>query len=105
MIKVVMIRDSVAAGDDVLAPHDASFEVRDDARLGEVFKRVGQLGYLPFVSGRGHSWHVFGTNCMLARFVANRRRPALSFRHFSPVSAFAVDGELRLHVRYCSARY
>lgn len=104
-MRVVVTRDSVAAGDDADAPHRVSFEPDCAARIGEVFKHLEQIGYLPWVDGRGHRWYASAGSQTVAEFVANRRQPEFTKLLASPLTEFAVHGELRIHFRYSSARY
>ena len=104
-MKVVVTRDSVAAGDDLDAPHPVSFEVGNAGRLNEVFKHLDRLGYLPSVAGRGHSWQVFAEKREIGKFVANRGQPEPSEFLASPLTDFAVNGELCIHFRYNSATF
>lgn len=54
-ISVILTRDSVAAGDDCDAPHEkeiTTYSFTDP----EALARETSSGYLPNVSGAGHSW-------------------------------------------------
>jgi hypothetical protein len=54
-ISVVLTRDSVAAGDDVDAPHARTVTVYSFVDP-EAFARAISAGYLPSVAGVGHRW-------------------------------------------------
>jgi hypothetical protein len=54
-IKVVLTRDSVSAGDDSEAPHEKQVEVYSFTDP-HVFVREISSGYLPSITGVGHSW-------------------------------------------------
>lgn len=103
-MKVVVNRDSVAAGDDVKS-HRVSFEVDDTLQLTNLFEHIALANYLPSVSGRGHSWHVSANNRHIARFVANRRQPESSKLLAVPIADFAIEGEILIHFHYFSATY
>ncbi len=54
-ISVILTRDSVAAGDDIDAPHEKKIKIRsftDPVALA----REASTNYLPNVAGTGHSW-------------------------------------------------
>ena len=54
-IQVALTRDSVCAGDDCDAPHEASVE--EYSFLDPVaFTQAISSGYLPSVAGVGHTW-------------------------------------------------
>lgn len=50
MIEVVMTRDSVCMADDVHAPHEETFELRDGASLWDVASTLARSSYLPMPS-------------------------------------------------------
>lgn len=54
-VRVRLTRDSVCAGDDCEAPHEKEVEIYSFVDP-EVFAREVSSGYLPSVSGIGHSW-------------------------------------------------
>ena len=51
-------RDSVAAGDDIDAPHGCSFSFPDAMRVMEVIGRIVAAGYLARISGGKATWSV-----------------------------------------------
>ena len=104
-MKVIVTRDSVAAGDDFNAPHIISFHVKDDLRLKDVFKHLAQVQYLPTVAGRGHSWQAVINERIAADFVANKRQPKFSMLLFSPITDFVIDEDFHINFRYKSARH
>ena len=50
-----LTRDSVAAGDDIHAPHEREVEVHSFADPVALVNHI-HPGYLPSVAGFGHSW-------------------------------------------------
>lgn len=50
-----LTRDSVAAGDDVSAPHEREVEVHSFLDPVALINHL-RSGYLPSVAGTGHSW-------------------------------------------------
>lgn len=55
IIRFVMTRDSVCAGDDCDAPHHKQAELHSFLDP-EAFARAAAADYLPSVAGYGHSW-------------------------------------------------
>jgi hypothetical protein len=55
-MKIIVTRDSVAAGDDVDAPHRLEFDVPSEQPLLEILRTVSQLNYLPSILGGKATW-------------------------------------------------
>jgi len=55
MVRLVMTRDSVCAGDDCDAPHESIKEIHSFLDPG-CFANEASLGYLPIVAGNNHLW-------------------------------------------------
>jgi hypothetical protein len=55
VLRLHLTRDSVAAGDDINAPHAKHMQIEGVATAIDVVNAVIQCGYLPNISGgRGH---------------------------------------------------
>lgn len=54
----VVWRDSVAAGDDIDAPHEIELPVEEGASVARVVAKVTAAGYLPDISGGRATWIV-----------------------------------------------
>jgi hypothetical protein len=54
--KIVVTRDSVAAGDDIDAPHCLEFGVSSDRTIADILRYVSQLSYLPSAVGGKAAW-------------------------------------------------
>ncbi|MGY6161181.1 hypothetical protein [Paraburkholderia strydomiana] len=54
--KIVVTRDSVAAGDDIDAPHRLEFGISSDRAIADILRYVSQLSYLPSVVGGKATW-------------------------------------------------
>ncbi|WP_143018572.1 hypothetical protein [Cupriavidus sp. YR651] len=55
-MRIVVTRDSVAAGDDVNAPHRLEFSVSDCQTIDDVLRHISRLSYLPSISGGEATW-------------------------------------------------
>ncbi|WP_345817731.1 hypothetical protein AAGS40_30515 (plasmid) [Paraburkholderia sp. PREW-6R] len=54
--KIVVTRDSVAAGDDIDAPHRLEFGISSDRAIADILRYVSQLSYLPSIVGGKATW-------------------------------------------------
>lgn len=55
-MKIIVTRDSVAAGDDVTAPHRRAFEFAKGTLLLDALTAISQSGYLANISGGRATW-------------------------------------------------
>jgi hypothetical protein len=96
MVRVLLTRDSVCAGDDADAPHETSVEV---PACGDPVALVRELstGYLASVAGVGHSWTCVLNGVPIAELSVSDIRAA--------VTAIALADENRAHFIYHSATY
>ncbi len=104
-LTINVTRDSVAAGDDIDAPHTYAFEMDAAVTLGEVFDHLATRRYLASVGGRGHSWVARIRGEVVAEFKANRHQPASTNLLKKPLSQWSVEGQLEMHFIYLSAAY
>ncbi|WP_092414802.1 hypothetical protein [Collimonas sp. OK307] len=55
-MKIITTRDSVAAGDDVDAPHRREFEFADGTSLPDALTTIARSNYLVSISGGKATW-------------------------------------------------
>lgn len=75
-VSVVLSRDSVAAGDDIDAPHEKKIKIRafvDPVSLA----RETSTNYLPSVSGTDHCWICVLNTIEIAEINTNGIRPLI----------------------------
>ena len=95
-LKIRLTRDSVAAGDDLHAPHEKIVEVYSFVEPVALINHV-YPGYLPQIAGIGHSW-----DCVLnGRIIATITVEGVAPR----VSELSYGLENLLHFSYRSATY
>jgi hypothetical protein len=96
MVKIRLTRDSVCAGDDCDAPHEENKEIHTFLDPSQFAKECSS-GYLPLVSGIGHSW-----DCLL-----NKKKIArITFESIEPLVRYMEFGEENeVHFRYHSSTY
>ena len=93
-----LTRDSVAAGDDVDAPHEREVEVRSFTDPIALINHV-YPGYLPSVAGAGHSW-----SCELnGREIATVQGNDASVR--AEVQEVSYEATNHVHFSYSSAQW
>jgi hypothetical protein len=95
-ISIVLTRDSVAAGDDCDAPHEKTIKIHSFVDPVDL-ARESSSGYLPNVSGVGHSWI-----CVLNDIkIAEIKEASIQ----SLVKMIEFKENNRIHYKYKSARY
>jgi hypothetical protein len=100
LMNIYVSRDSVAAGDDLDAPHGRSFSLPDGAPLGDVLSEIIQSGYLPRISGGHATWSVV-SSIPLAIVAEEWPEPRLLPMIESQKKEFDCrNGLLRLHFNY-----
>jgi hypothetical protein len=98
-MRVYASRDSVAYGDDLDAPHAASFSVSDGTPLEQVISDIVESGYLPRIMGGLATWSV--VSGMLLGIVAQQwQRPRMVVASARPEGLDIEDGVLRLYFNY-----
>ncbi len=99
-MKLYVTRDSVAAGDDVDAPHRLEMEGPAEDDVGAAIAKVLAAGYLPRVSGGKATWSV-ASNRILG-VVAQEWRSAKLIWNPDPSyrGLDTANGKLRLHFNY-----
>jgi hypothetical protein len=84
--KVFLWRDSVAAGDDVDAPHEMALDLPPGSTVGALCSRLVTLDYLPSVSGGRATWILEGTRA-LAVFAQQWASPKFLLAEDMPIAA------------------
>ena len=95
LISVILTRDSVCAGDDVVS-HEKKIEIHsflDPVALA----REASSGYLPNVAGVGHSWTCVLNDIKIAEIKTNGIEPLVREVEF--------DEDNQIHFVYKSATY
>lgn len=99
-MKIYVTRDSVAAGDDVDAPHGRTYSLADTLSPMEIIARIVADGYLARISGGEATWSV--ASGVLIAVVAQQWKEARSVAW--PEVALAQleqrDGAYRVHFNY-----
>lgn len=93
-----LTRDSVAAGDDVDAPHAQQFVVPDQLSLAEVLQWVLARRYLARVAGGRATWSVEAARPLAV--VAQQWPQARLLPGLTPTDLARTDNQLTLHFRY-----
>lgn len=95
-ISIVLTRDSVCAADDCDAPHEKAINIHsfvDPVHLAQ----ESSSGYLPSVSGVGHSWVCLLNDVKIAEIKADGIQPLVREASFNENN--------RVHFVYKSASY
>lgn len=95
-VSIVLTRDSVAAGDDIDAPHEKKIKIRsftDPVSLA----REASTNYLPNVAGTGHSWVCVLNEIEIAEIKTNGIQPLIDEARYSDKN--------NIHFIYKSALY
>ncbi len=99
-MKLYLTRDSVAAGDDVDAPHVMEMEGPTTEDVGAAIAAVLAAGYLPRIFEGNASWSVT-SNRIIAVVAQQWPEPKLLHGHDSSYKGLDIrDGKLRLHFNY-----
>lgn len=99
-MKLYLTRDSVAAGDDVDAPHLMEIEGPATEDVGAAIARVLATGYLPRISGGKATWSV-ASNRIIAVVAQQWPQPKLLRSYDTSYKGLDVnEGKLRLHFNY-----
>ncbi|MEU9044294.1 MULTISPECIES: hypothetical protein [unclassified Kitasatospora] len=102
-MRILLTRDSVAAGDDVDAPHTATDALPDGLDVPAALTALGlPRPRLPLIGGGRATWVVRGADGTALAVLAQqwpRPRPLPAGR--GPLAGLAgPDGTVRLHVEY-----
>jgi hypothetical protein len=100
-MQVLLRRDSVAAGDDVDAPHDKTITVADDASIEAIITTVAQSHYLASIGGGKATWSANSKFPLAIIAQEWDYQPKMLSRSVIPVNKLdMVDGRLRLYFTY-----
>jgi hypothetical protein len=61
---IILWRDSVAAGDDVFAPHEQKIKIENDETIETTMEKILATNYLPNIQGGKATWIVVGKNSL-----------------------------------------
>jgi hypothetical protein len=101
-VRLLATRDSVAAGDDVDAPHLVEMDGPTGADLEAAIGAIHASGYLPRISGGRATWSV-SSGRVLAVIAQEWPAPRMLWGvDLSPGGLDIVRGTLRLHFSYHS---
>lgn len=76
-VSILLTRDSVAAGDDIDAPHEKKIKLRSYIDP-VVLSREASTGYLPNVAGSGHTWICVLNEVEIAQMMVNKIQPLVA---------------------------
>lgn len=97
---VFLVRDSVAAGDDVDAPHEQTMTIPDGLSIEDIITLIAKSGYLASIQGGKATWSV-GSKGPLAAVAQQWDAPKMLLQtSFGTNHLDLVDDRLRLHFTY-----
>ena len=95
-----LTRDSVAAGDDIDAPHELALLVPDDATTAAMVAAILDAGYLPRIASGKATWSVFSGRT-LAVIAQQWSEPRMVDDRPHPPELLQTDGNgYSLHLKY-----
>ncbi len=99
-MQVLLVRDSVAAGDDVDAPHEMTMIIPDGLSIEDIIRVVAKSGYLASIEGGKATWSV-GSKMPLAVVAQEWDEPKMLLRASIGMPQLdLVNDRLRLHFTY-----
>ncbi len=99
-VTVMIERDSVSNGDDVLAPHRVSVSVPASSTLSQVLETVRQMGYLPRIQGGCATWIVESDRPLAVMTEQSVTPMFLCPSETAFVSYYSIDGSVPIFFRY-----
>ena len=97
---ILITRDSVAAGDDIEAPHERTLSFPDGMSLEEIIGKVSSSGYLASITGGKATWSVV-SRAPLAVVAQQWSKPRLLVWRPQSISALrSKHGIPHLHFNY-----
>jgi len=102
---LVVWRDSVAAGDDIDAPHEFKLSVEASASVAHVVAKVISASYLPKISGGKATWIVEAGSQPIAVLAQQWSEPRYLIHSAQPLAAlFGSSGRCHVYFKYwCQA--
>ena len=99
-MRLVVTRDSVAAGDDVDAPHLEEMDAPVGSDASEAVLLITRTGYLPPISGGRATWSIV-SNLPIAVIAQQWSEPRMLSSIPEKLGNLKHEGDaLRLHVNY-----
>ena len=100
MLTLHLTRDSVAAGDDIDAPHELAVLVDDDVTTEAMVAAIHAADYLPRISGGRATWSVVSVRT-LAVIAQQWPEPRMVSEQPHPPGELERDGNgYRFHLNY-----
>lgn len=102
---LVVWRDSVAAGDDIDAPHEIKLSVEESASVADVVAKVISAGYLPKISGSRATWIVEAGSQPIAVLAQQWSEPRYLVHATDPMAPLIGNsGRCHMYLKYwCQA--
>jgi hypothetical protein len=97
-MKIKLTRDSVAAGDDVDAPHLKEFEVSGNLTTSSILQQILSMNYLANISGGNATWSLASTK-PLALIAQQWPEPKL-LAWTNPILSELSNGNEELSLRF-----
>lgn len=98
-MKIIVTRDSVAAGDDTDAPHERQFAFPDSTSIEQAIQKIVDAGYLAKVQGKASWSAVCGHPISVVSQSWNHAR-AVSCQPWVPTAHDFNNGSISLHFNY-----
>lgn len=99
-MNIYVTRDSVAAGDDMDAPHGKTFAFPDGMSIEEVIENISKSGYLASIHGGEATWSVV-SSFPIAVVAQQWQKPrAISWQPIDIANLQSKDGVIGLHFNY-----
>lgn len=96
---LVVWRDSVAAGDDIDAPHEIKLPVEESASVAHVIVKVTSTSYLPNISGGRATWIVEAGSQPIAVLAQQWSEPRYLVHAAQPIDQL-VGNAARCHIYF-----
>lgn len=94
----MLTRDSVAAGDDIDAPHWIEFEIDEKETAISLVTKILEMDYLACISGGEATWSLVASN-PIAVIAQQWEEPKL-FAMLNPSLAELFDGKQEVKLRF-----
>lgn len=96
---LVVWRDSVAAGDDIDAPHEIKLPVEESASVACAVAKVTSAGYLPNISGGKATWIVEAGSLPIAVLAQQWSEPRYLVRADQSMASL-IGSSARCHIYF-----
>ena len=99
-LSLIIVRDSVCAGDDCDAPHRVSIQIHLESTLAQVLEAIQNMGYLAQIDG-GHATWIVESDRPLAVMAEQWKTPRFLIAFETRIAACQTsDGSRPLFFRY-----